>query len=512
MATRESTSCWLSNERFIKGRCRTRAQGRTARPDERPLSWNHVNPTWRPKPTLAATVGLDGDSSARPSFPRGGVPLSVGDGERTVSDVEPGYAELLAQAKAQIQAARTRAALAVNAELIGLYWRLGRLIVERMREAGWGARVIDRLSADLRAEFPATKGLSPSNLKYMQRFAEAWPDGEIGQRVVDQLPWGHNIELLAGLTEASERLWYAEAAVRHGWSRDTLGAQIRSKLHLRAGSAPSNFASTLPAPESGLVQQLIKDPYNLEFIDAVAAPSERDLERALVAQVERFLLELGQGFAFVSCQHPLSVGNDEYFVDLLFVHIPTRRYVVIELKRAGFTPEAVGKLNFYVNVVDEALRPPVRTRPSVCSCALTGTTWSCATRSLASPRLWRSRGTAWRTFRPTPRPPCQRSKHSSMPSSRRSIGSHPERDRSCRWVDSPARQDLLAAARAGRPRRAHWQEALRLEDLPRRQARRGARARPSRGPGRARDPNGAHTQLAHQHRVSARSDQIGEKV
>jgi predicted nuclease of restriction endonuclease-like (RecB) superfamily len=246
--------------------------------------------------------------------------------------------------------------LAVNAELISLYWRLGQLILERQRHARWGAKVIGRLSADLRSEFPGMRGLSPSNLKYMRRFAEAWPDGPIGQRVVDQLPWGHNIELLTGLSEPAERLWYGEQGLAHGWSRDVLGIQISSKLHLRAGAASTNFAATLPAAESDLVRQLIKDPYHLEFLDVVEEASERNLERALIAQVERFLLELGRGFAFVGRQYRLGVGGEEFFLDLLFFHIPTRRYIALELKRRSFTPEAVGKLNFYVNVVDDLLR------------------------------------------------------------------------------------------------------------------------------------------------------------
>jgi predicted nuclease of restriction endonuclease-like (RecB) superfamily len=199
-------------------------------------------------------------------------------------------------------------------------------------------------------------GLSVSNLTYMRRFAEAWPDGPIGQRLVDQLPWGHNIELLTGLSTPAERLWYAERALAHGWSRDELGIQIMSKLHLRAGAASTNFDVTLPPAESDLLRQLIKDPYHLEFLDVVDEASERDVERALIAHVERFLLELGQGFAFVGRQYPLAVGGEEFFVDLLFFHIPTKRYIVLELKRRRFTAEAVGKLNFYVNVVDDLLR------------------------------------------------------------------------------------------------------------------------------------------------------------
>jgi predicted nuclease of restriction endonuclease-like (RecB) superfamily len=197
-------------------------------------------------------------------------------------------------------------------------------------------------------------GPSRRNLHYMRAFAEAW-HMETVQRVVAQLPWGHSIGLLTGLSERAHRLRYAERALAHGCSRHVLGIPITSKLHVRA-AASTNFDTTVPPAESDFVRQLIKDPYHLEFLDVVEETSERDVERALIAEVERFLLELGQGFAFVGRQYPLSVGGEDFFVDLLFFHIPTKRYLVLELKRGRFTAEAVGKLNFYVNVVDDLLR------------------------------------------------------------------------------------------------------------------------------------------------------------
>ncbi len=266
-----------------------------------------------------------------------------------------GYASLLAEAKAAIVGARQRAALAVNAELLELYWRLGRLIVESQRREGYGARVVERLSADLRSVFPDMRGLSPRNLRYMRAFAVAWP-GEMLQRSVASLPWGHNVELLDRLDTMEERLWYAAKAVEHGWSRAVLAHQIMSKLHLRAGRAVTNFDRVLAVPQSELMQELTKDPYHLGFLGLAEEVSERTLEAALVAQVQRFLLELGQGFAFVGRQHHLDVDGEDFFVDLLFFHIPSKRYVVIELKRTEFTPEAIGKLHFYVNVVDDRLR------------------------------------------------------------------------------------------------------------------------------------------------------------
>lgn len=263
------------------------------------------------------------------------------------------YATLLAQAKAAVRDAQVRAHLAVNRELIGLYWQLGRLILTRQEAEGWGTKVVERLSADLRAEFPQMKGLSRSNLHYMRAFAEAWP--EIVPQPVGQLPWGHIRELLDKLHDGELRGWYAEQAVEHGWSRNVLLNQIMSQLHRRLGAAPSNFSRTLPAPESELVQQITKDPYNLEFLGLAGEVAERQLENALVAHLQRFLLELGAGFAFVGRQYRLEVDGDEFFVDMLFYHLRLRRYVVIELKSGRFKPEYAGQLNFYVNVIDDLI-------------------------------------------------------------------------------------------------------------------------------------------------------------
>jgi predicted nuclease of restriction endonuclease-like (RecB) superfamily len=271
------------------------------------------------------------------------------------SSLDPdGYAALLAQAKAAVRDARLRAHLAVNREVIHLYWQLGRLILSRQKAEGWGTRVVERLSADLRAEFPDMKGLSRRNLMYMRALAEAWP--EIVQQPVAQLPWGHITVLLDRLDDHDLRQWYAEQAVENGWSRNVLLNQIMSELHRRLGAAPSNFARTLPAAESDLVQQITKDPYNLEFLGLGADVAERKLEDALVAHLQRFLLELGAGFAFVGRQYRLEVGGDEFFADLLFYHLRLRRYIVIELKTGKFKPEYAGQLNFYVNGIDDLLR------------------------------------------------------------------------------------------------------------------------------------------------------------
>jgi predicted nuclease of restriction endonuclease-like (RecB) superfamily len=266
------------------------------------------------------------------------------------------YARVLADAKAAIQAARTKAVLAVNSELIGLYWKLGQMILARQETEGWGAKVVDRLSNDLRAAFPDMTGLSVRNLRYMRAFAAAWPAEPIVQQVAAQLPWGHNQLLLDRLDNHTTRKWYARAAIEHGWSRAVLDNQITSQLRDRAGAASSNFAELLPATESQRVQQMTKDPYNLEFLTLAGDAAERDLESALVTDIERFLRELGRGFAFVGRQHRLDVDGDEYFIDLLMFQADVNRYVVIELKTTKLTPADVGQLNFYVAVVDDTLR------------------------------------------------------------------------------------------------------------------------------------------------------------
>lgn len=219
------------------------------------------------------------------------------------SELPADYAEVLGAAKAAVQAARTRVALAANSELILLYWKLGRLIVGRMKAEGWGTKVIDRLSADLRHEFPEMSGLSPRNLKYMRAMAAAWSDEAIVLRVVAQLPWGHVQDLLNKLDDQGLRDWYAAQAVANGWSRAILVNQIKSNLHLRAGAAPTNFAAALPPGQSELVQQIVKDPYNFEFLTLAGGASEREVESGLVADLARTPQELGLGFYYAGRQH-----------------------------------------------------------------------------------------------------------------------------------------------------------------------------------------------------------------
>jgi predicted nuclease of restriction endonuclease-like (RecB) superfamily len=269
-----------------------------------------------------------------------------------------GYAALLGEIRERIRAAQVRATLAVNRELVSLYWQIGHEILTRQREAGWGARVVDRLAGDLRREFPDMRGLSRTNLLYMRSFAEAYGDDAIVQQAVGQIPWGHNTVLLDKLRGREERLWYAGEVVRHGWSRAVLLHQIESGLHLRQGQALTNFERTLPAVSSAVAAEMLKDPYHFDFLALAPAVEERELERALLAHVRDFLLELGVGFALVGSQYRLEVGGQDYHLDLLFFHIRLRCYVVVELKVGGFIPEYAGKMNFYLSVVDEQLRQP----------------------------------------------------------------------------------------------------------------------------------------------------------
>ena len=290
------------------------------------------------------------------------------------------YTGLLADIKSRIRSAQTRAVLAVNGELIRLYWQIGQLLDARQALEGWGAAVIPRLAQDIRNELPEQKGFSERNIKLMLQFFRAYPAlfgdtlafvqpavaqmqtdpvedfGANGQRVLARLPWAHNVLLMQSVKNEATRLWYAEQTLHNGWSRNVLKLQVDSHAHLRQGKAPSNFSLRLPSPQSDLAQQALKDPYIFDFMTLDADFHERELETGLVRHLEKFLLELGQGFAFVGRQYRLSVGENDFYVDLLFYHMKLRSYMVIELKRGDFKPEYAGKLNFYCNVVDDTLR------------------------------------------------------------------------------------------------------------------------------------------------------------
>jgi len=267
-----------------------------------------------------------------------------------------GYADWLAELKQRIHAAQQRATLAVNRELVLLYWQIGQDILARQASQGWGSKVVDRLARDLRNAFPDMKGFSPRNLKYMRAFAEAWPDGEFVQAALAQLPWYHQLALLDKLQTAEERQWYAAQALENGWSRNVLVMQIESGLRQRTGAAITNFSQRLPRPQSDLARESLKDPYRLDFLGLGKEAQERAIEDALVKHVTQFLMELGAGFAFVGRQVHVEVGDKDFYIDLLFYHLKLRCYVVVELKAGEFQPEYAGKLNFYLSAVDSQLR------------------------------------------------------------------------------------------------------------------------------------------------------------
>lgn len=270
-----------------------------------------------------------------------------------------GYDEFLTDLKRRIQTAQVRAALSVNRELILLYWQIGRDIVTRQQTHGWGQAVVRRLADDLQSAFPGVEGFSPRNLERMRAFYRAYPEeAEFAAQPVSQIPWGHNIILLQKIKDPAQRLWYAQWTLEHGWSRNILVHQIESRLFERQGKAQTNFAQTLPPAQSDMAQQLLKDPYNFDFLTLGDEAHERDLERGLLAHVRQFLLEMGAGFALLGSQYPLPVGDQDFYLDLLFYHVRLHCYVVVELKVGAFQPEHAGKLNFYLSAVDDLLRTP----------------------------------------------------------------------------------------------------------------------------------------------------------
>jgi predicted nuclease of restriction endonuclease-like (RecB) superfamily len=304
-----------------------------------------------------------------------------------------GFPALLADVKARIQSAQTRAVLAVNAELVRLYWDIGRIIDQRQRLEGWGSAVIPRLAAELKNELPELKGFSERNIKLMLAFYREYPNfggslpqaaarlpspGKV-QPVVAQLvpseivkqpaaqledarfwsiPWFHHVILIQKVKDRSARCWYMEQTLTNGWSRNILALQIDARAHARQGKAVSNFAARLPSPQPDLAQQTLKDPYIFDFLTLSEPFHERELETELVCHLEKFLLELGQGFAFVGRQYRLDIGDEDFYIDLLFYHLLLRAFVVIDLKKGKFKPEYAGKLNFYCNVINDRLKHP----------------------------------------------------------------------------------------------------------------------------------------------------------
>ena len=283
------------------------------------------------------------------------------------------YSGLLAEVRQRIQSAQTQAMLGVNAELIRLYWEIGQMLDARQKSEGWGAAVIPRLARDIRNDLPEVKGFSERNIKRMLAFFREYRDlvpqpvapgaAKVPQAValfssdvLLALPWGHHLLLMEKIKDAETRCWYMQATLSNGWSRNVLQMQIDTVAHVRQGKATSNFALRLPLPQSDLAQQALKDPYLFDFLTLAEPFRERELETGLVSHLEKFLLELGQGFAFVGRQYHIDIGEQDFYIDLLFYHLRLRCYIVIELKRGAFKPEYAGKMNFYCSVVDDVLR------------------------------------------------------------------------------------------------------------------------------------------------------------
>lgn len=273
-------------------------------------------------------------------------------------DMPAGYASWFTEIKRRIHNERRRLVLASNSVMVLLYWDIGQRILQKQAEQGYGTKVVDRLAADLAQAFPEMKGFSPRNLKYMRAFAAAWPDQQLVQATLAQVTWYHNLTLLEKLHTAQERLWYAQQAVEHGWSRNVLAIQIQGSAHLRQGKAQNNFPATLPPPESDMAAQVFKDPYLFDFLGTDAPHREQHLEQGLIEHIQTFLLELGQGFAFVGRQVHLEIGDNDFYLDLLFYHLKLRCYVVIELKARKFEPGDGAQLGMYMTAVNQLLAHP----------------------------------------------------------------------------------------------------------------------------------------------------------
>ena len=267
------------------------------------------------------------------------------------------YFETIEQIKQEIRAAQYKAALQVNRELILLYHSIGTVINEHKT---WGNKFVDSLAKDIKLSFPNATGFSVRNLKYMAKFARAYPDLEFVQMVSAQIPWSHNIAILEKVKEPKQRAWYIQKTIENGWSHNVLIHQIESGLYQRQVTTDkiSNFEQRLSAPQSELAVQTMKDPYIFDFIPFREDMVERDIERALVQDVTKLLLELGTGFAFLGNQYHLNVGGDDFYIDLLFYNLNLRCYVVIELKTGEFKPEYAGQLNFYLSAVDGLMKQP----------------------------------------------------------------------------------------------------------------------------------------------------------
>lgn len=269
------------------------------------------------------------------------------------------YKEFLSDIKQRVKTAQLRAALAANKELINFYWQLGRDIINQQKQFKWGESFLTQFSEDLKKAFPGLQGFSVSNIRRMRLFAQTYPDFEIRAQLVRELPWGHIVLILHKITSSSARDWYADQTIKNGWSRAILQMQIESDLYERQAKKSkklTNFQDHLPKIQSDLANEILKDPYHFDFLTIQGKAHERAIEEGLIAHMRDFLLELGQGFAFVGSQVPLTIDDQEFFIDLLFYHLNLRAFVVCELKASKFKPEHTGQLSFYLSAVDDLLR------------------------------------------------------------------------------------------------------------------------------------------------------------
>ncbi len=279
------------------------------------------------------------------------------------------YVQTLTKLVDEIRAAQLRAAVAANKELVRLYWFIGKTIAKRQEESSWGENFIESLARDLRGAFPKSKGFSARNILRMSAFYRAYEIfatavAKIEDLPVFNIPWGHNAVLIGKVKDPETRLWYARKTLAEGWSRGILEKQIKLGLRDRVGQAITNFPLTLPSPQSDMAKEALKDPYMFDFLSLSDEYNEQDVEQGLIDHIQKFLLELGKGFAFVGRQEHLVVDDNDFYLDLLFYHTKLRCYVVVELKNTTFKPEYAGKLNFYLSAVDELLSHP-EDRPTI---------------------------------------------------------------------------------------------------------------------------------------------------
>lgn len=279
--------------------------------------------------------------------------LKISEGSLNLNEA---YKDFLFDVKERLKGAQIKAALAANTELVRFYWQLGTDLIEQQKKYEWGDNFLEQFSSDLKAAFPGMQGFSVTNLKRMRLFAREYPKSP---QPVDQLPWGHIFLIIHTVKDLSAREWYVQETIKNGWSRSALEMQVESRLFERQGITANkltNYDEHLPATQSDLANEILKDPYNFDFLTIDEKAHERDIENALVTHVRDFLLELGQGFAFVGSQVPLTFDDQEFFIDLLFYHLNLRSFVVIELKATKFKPEHTGQLGFYLAAVDDQLK------------------------------------------------------------------------------------------------------------------------------------------------------------